>query len=245
MKNKFVKFIIVIVVIGIIVAFNMMINSNVKIKHEETEDGHGHDEGPKILDATLEMGKVFTFETEKGSFDIVLMQRDIPNTCSMFAKFAGGSKYDGVKFAEVNSWMVRSDFPNADFEPIENEMATGISSFRGAVGMAKGNKSHKTVPSFFIVKECSPSCSEYFTFFGFVIKGMDTVDKLTEEDTIKNVTKRRATKEDEASLIALIKQGTKDAKAVGMVSAQAQEKMMHDQMRPPQAQEEPAPEMVN
>lgn len=228
MKGKIIKFVIVVVVIAFIVIFNVMMNSTTKIKHEEAEE-HDHGGGPKIMDATLDMGKVCSFETDKGSFDVVLLERDIRNSTRAFKKLAGGKKYDGIKFTEVKDWMIKSDFAAADMTPLDNETANGLMACRGAVCLAKGNKSHKSVSSFFIIKETSPSVIDYFTIIGYVVKGMDTVDKIAENDTIKSVKFRKATSDDEKELIAVIKNGTKDSKILGPVSAMAQQKMMEKQ----------------
>lgn len=241
MKGKIIKFIIFIAVVAVLAVFNVMMNSNAKIEHAEGEEsGHDHGGGPKILDATLEMGKVLTFETEKGSFDIVLLQKDIRNSTKMFLKLAKGKKYNNVKFTEVKDWMIKSDFANADTDPLETETAYGLSTYRGAVCLAKGNKSHDSVSSFFVIKECSPSCGEYFTVIGYVVKGMENVDKIAENDTIKSVSVRKATDDDEKELIALFKQGKKDSKEIAMIAGEAEQKIMQQQMGGA-----PAPDMVN
>ncbi|MBQ0105011.1 MAG: peptidylprolyl isomerase, partial [Armatimonadetes bacterium] len=231
MKGKIVKFIIIILVIAGIVGFNMMMNSGNVAKHTDEEaDGHDHG-GPKILDATLAMGKVCCINTEKGTFDIVLLSKDIRNSTSMFYRLAKGHKYDNVKFAEVKDWIAKTDFATADITPLEQEQAYGIGSCRGAVGFAKGNKTHESVSSFFIIKETSPSVAEGFTIFGYVVKGMDVVDKLTEEDSIKSVSFRKADKEDETALVKLIKDSKEDSMAVQAASAKAEQAMMEKQMK--------------
>lgn len=236
MKKVIINIIIILAVIGVIVGFNSMMNTNekTKIKHEETEDGHSHgSEGPKILDATLQMGKVCIVDTDKGSFEIVLMQRDIPNTTKMFLKTNSKKAYNDLAFDEVKDWMIKTDLPKIDFEPIETEMAYGLSAYRGAVCMSKGNKSFKTVPSFFVIKECSPSVGEAFATFGYVVKGMDVVDKITENDKIKSIKYRKATSDDEKALIEIIKAGKEDSEKVGMVSGQAEQLLMEKQMKGP------------
>lgn len=233
MKKVIINIIIVLAVIGVIVGFNSMMNTNekTKIKHEEVEDGHDHGGGPKILDATLQMGKVCIVETEKGSFDIVLLQKDIRNATGMFLKTAKKKGYNDLAFSEVKDWMIKSDLPKIDFEPIENEQAYGLSTCRGAVCLSKGNKSFKNVPSFFVIKECSPSVGEGFTVFGYVVKGMDVVDKIKENDKIKSISYRKATKDDEKALIDTIKIGQEDTEKASSASARAEKILMDKQMQ--------------
>ena len=225
-KKVIINIIIVLVVIGVIVGFNQMINSNEHSKIQNAEEGHDHDSGPKILDATLQMGKVCVVNTDKGSFDIVLLQRDIRNSTSIFLNLAKSGKYDDVKFNKVNSWMILSDFPKKEIKPFEMEQAYGLLACRGAVCLARGNKSHEMIPCFAVLKETSPSVGEQFTIFGYVVKGMDVVDKLTEDDVIKNITTRKATDEDEQTLISLIKEGHEDAQVIQKAQAKSQKVKM-------------------
>ncbi len=222
-KKTIINIVIVLVVIGVIVGINKMMQSNehVSIHHEE-EEGHDHGGGPKILDATLQMGKVCVINTEKGSFDIVLLQRDIRNSTSIFLNLAKSGKYDDVKFNKVNNWMILSDFPKKEIAPFEQEQAYGLLACRGAVCLARGNKSHEMVPCFAVLKETSPSVGEQFTIFGYVVKGMDVVDKITEDDVIKDITTRKATEEDEETLVALIKEGTEEARTVTAATQKAE-----------------------
>ncbi|MBQ7257221.1 MAG: peptidylprolyl isomerase [Abditibacteriota bacterium] len=226
-KKTIINIIIVLVVIGVIVGINKMMQSNEYVSiHHEDEEEHDHGGGPKSLDATLQMGKVCVINTEKGSFDIVLLQRDIRNSTSIFLNLAKSGKYDDVKFNKVNSWMILSDFPKKEIAPFEQEQAYGLLACRGAVCLARGNKSHEMVPCFAVIKETSPSVGEQFTIFGYVVKGMDIVDKITEDDVIKNITTRKATDEDEQTLISLIKEGHEDAQAIQKAQAKSQKVKM-------------------
>ena len=55
---------------------------------------------------------------------------------------------------------------------------------------------------------------------------MDVVDKLTEDDVIKNITTRKATDEDEQTLISLIKEGHEDAQVIQKAQAKSQKVKM-------------------
>jgi len=225
MNSKITKIILAVVAIALIVGFNMMMNDRAKVA-QPAGDEHSEEAQKKIIDATLLFKNVVVVKTSKGDFEIAVLKKDIPNGAGTFLKLSKKGFYNNVRFDDVNSWMAKTELGQENIKPLELEQAVGLVSYRGAVALAAGDKSKKSTSSFFVIKETSPSVCEVFTIIGYVVKGMDVVDSLTEEDIINSTSIRKSTKEDETSLVKVFKDGKKDNEALQMFQMKAQMKQM-------------------
>jgi cyclophilin family peptidyl-prolyl cis-trans isomerase len=128
-------------------------------------------------------------ETEKGSVTLVLDAESAPLTVQTIAGFAREGRFDGTPFHRVipNFVAQGGDFSRADGfgDPgftIKSEF-TEISYQRGIVGMASAGKDTEG-SQFFLTHSMQPHLDGGYTAFGWVVEGMDVVDRLYEEDRV-------------------------------------------------------------
>lgn len=129
-------------------------------------------------------------ETNRGKVVVRLDTDEAPLTVQTVARLAEAGKYDGVPFHRVISNFVvqTGDFTNRDGTgnagfTIETE-ATLIPFLRGVIGMAREPRKDTEDSQFFITHSMQPHLSGDYTAFGWVVKGMDVVDRIAQGDTL-------------------------------------------------------------
>ncbi len=128
-------------------------------------------------------------ETEKGRIVIRMAAELAPVTVQTIAELAGAGRYDGVPFHRVVPDFViqGGDFERGDGYGgpgfvIRSEI-TGIPYRRGVVGMASAGRDTEG-SQFFITHSAQPHLDGDYTAFGWVVEGMDVVDRIYEGDHI-------------------------------------------------------------
>ncbi len=130
-------------------------------------------------------------ETNYGDIQVLLYDKEAPETAKNFIELAKSGKYDKTKFHRViEGFMVQG----GDFEKgngtggysykgpgtkLKDEFGKGLKNVRGALSMA--NSGPDTGGSqFFIVQadEGTPWLDGKHAVFGFVYEGMGSVDKI-------------------------------------------------------------------
>lgn len=135
-----------------------------------------------------------------GTIRIRLDETEAPITVENFKSLAESKFYDGLTFHRImEGFMVQGGDPNGDGtggseqnikgEFPANGIQNTISHVRGVVSMARqgenpytGEKNYDTASSqFFIVHQDSPFLDGQYAAFGYVISGMDVVDKICKD----------------------------------------------------------------
>jgi len=128
-------------------------------------------------------------ETERGEVELLLVPGEAPLTVSTILGFARDGLYDGVPFHRVVPGFVMQggDFQFQDGTggpgfSIRSEF-TRIPFRRGTVGMARSGKDTEG-SQFFITHGMQPHLDPGYTAFGWVVGGMDVVDRIVAGDRI-------------------------------------------------------------
>ena len=137
--------------------------------------------------------------TTEGTIILELDGQQAPITVGHFLKLVDSGFYDGVIFHRVMpGFMAQTGGHTPDLklkesdDKIPNESGNGLSNIRGTVAMARTNDPHSANSQFFInvnnnVK-LDPNKNTVggrwgYAVFGFVIQGMDVVDKIVNSKT--------------------------------------------------------------
>lgn len=148
-------------------------------------------------------------ETTEGSFKLELDGRAAPLTVANFLKHVDAGFYDGLIFHRViPGFMIQGGgytpgFKNKEGEEtIPNESGNGLPNVRGTIAMARLQEPHTASSQFFInvvdnhdrnmsgarldpIKD--PGKGRWgYAVFGYVIEGMDIVDKIASVQTAPN-----------------------------------------------------------
>ena len=128
-------------------------------------------------------------ETTRGRIRIRMFTEHAPHTVQTIARLSEEGRYDGVAFHRViPNFVVQggdvegfSGMGGPGFE-ITTEL-NGIPFQRGSVGMARLGKDTEG-SQFFIAHTMLPHLDGGYTVFGWVVEGMDIVDRITQDDLI-------------------------------------------------------------
>lgn len=128
-------------------------------------------------------------ETTKGTVRLLLAHEEAPLTVQTFLRLARAGAYDGVPFHRVvPSFVVqggdvgRRDGTGGPGFSIRTEL-TRIPFERGVLGMASAGRDTEG-SQFFIMHAAAPHLDDRYTSFGWVLEGMDVVDRLLRGDRI-------------------------------------------------------------
>jgi cyclophilin family peptidyl-prolyl cis-trans isomerase len=130
-------------------------------------------------------------ETDKGTIEIELAVLDAPLTVANFMTLARKGYFTNVTFHRVvPDFVVQGGDPRGDGEggpgyTIRDEL-NERPYLRGTVGMALDWKDTGG-SQFFITHSPQPHLDARYTAFGYVVAGMDVVDRLVPTDVIRSV----------------------------------------------------------
>ena len=131
--------------------------------------------------------------TDLGTVQVELYADKAPATVKNFLAYLDSGFYNGVIFHRViPGFMAQTGGYTFDFqlketrEPVANESDNGLKNLRGTLAMARKNDPDSATSQFFInLADNSHLDADKdkpgYTVFGKVTKGMDVVDKITEE----------------------------------------------------------------
>ena len=134
-------------------------------------------------------------ETTEGNIKLELDGRRAPLTVGHILKLIDSGYYDGTIFHRViPAFMAQAGgyTPNLKSkEPegsVPNESGNGLENLRGTVAMARTNEPHSANAQFFINVNDNVSLDPRpdrwgYAVFGYVIEGMDVVDKIVSVPT--------------------------------------------------------------
>ena len=134
-------------------------------------------------------------ETSEGTFVLELEGKRAPITVRNFLSLVDSGYYDGTIFHRVipdfmvqgGGYMLKVSEKGTDIT-IPNESGNGMSNTYGTVAMARTSDPHSAGDQFFINiadnSRLDPSPNSWgYAVFGYVIEGMDVVDKIAKVPT--------------------------------------------------------------
>jgi peptidyl-prolyl cis-trans isomerase B (cyclophilin B) len=150
------------------------------------------------------MTKLATFDTNRGPIVAELYDKDAPNTVANFEKLANSKFYDGVKFHRViPDFVVQGGDPlSRDLPAGDRRVGTGGPGYQikcetkgnprthevGALSMAHAGKDTGGSQFFMVLndKNCS-HLNGVHTVFGKIIKGLDAMKQIKQNDVMNSV----------------------------------------------------------
>ena len=157
---------------------------------EQTEEPEKKEPEPQIDPAKA----IAVIETAKGNIEFEFYVSDAPNTSKHFIKNASKGFYRSEPWHRVDDLVIQagSTFSNETL-PIEK---SDKPLERGVVLMAKEEGANVSDgDEFFICKDAVALDGDYTTL-GKVIKGLDVLDKIVQDDKIVNITIRERSEEE-------------------------------------------------
>lgn len=145
--------------------------------------------------APPELGRTVVIETNKGTIEIGLYEKDAPITTQNFASLVSKKFYDGLTFHRVvEGFVVQGGDPNGDGTggsgktiPLEVSPKLRHDS-AGVVAMARKSYPTDSASSqFYITLDAKPFLDMQYAVFGRVTKGLDVVKKIEVGDVMKKV----------------------------------------------------------
>jgi len=134
-------------------------------------------------------------ETTQGTFVLELEGRRAPLTVRNFLSLVDSGHYDGTIFQRViPNFMIQGGGYTPDLNAresgntIPNESGNGLSNTYGTIAMARTSDPHSASAQFFVNvadnSRLDPSPGSWgYTVFGYVIEGMEVVDKIAANRT--------------------------------------------------------------
>lgn len=150
----------------------------------------------KLRNATKQPGRVVVLNTNRGTIEFVLYEKDCPKTTARIAGLVQSGAYNGVKFPRVEDWVIQTDEAKKRVAPMGIEVVNGLTHAKGSVGMARPSDPNMNTSVFYITLDPSPHLDLLYTNFGRVFKGMDVAIKIHKGDVIKKATLRAFTDAD-------------------------------------------------
>jgi cyclophilin family peptidyl-prolyl cis-trans isomerase len=146
-------------------------------------------------------GPRITFDTPKGTFEIVLYQAEAPRSVAHILSLAKRNFYRGQRIHRVEASLVQfGDQTSRDMSRREwwgrasSGNPIGVAEFnkythvRGAVSLAHAGNPAGADSQLFIMKTASSGLNGKHVVIGRVVRGMEIVDKLQVTDLLKQVT---------------------------------------------------------
>jgi cyclophilin family peptidyl-prolyl cis-trans isomerase len=134
-------------------------------------------------------------ETTEGTFVLELEGKRAPITVQNFLSLVDSGYYDGTMFHRViadfmvqgGGYMLKLSEKEPD-DTIPNESGNGMSNAYGTIAMARTSNPHSAAAQFFINiadnSRLDPSPNSWgYAVFGYVIEGMEVVDKIAKVQT--------------------------------------------------------------
>ena len=134
-------------------------------------------------------------ETTEGTFVLELEGKRAPITVRNFLSLVDSGYYDGTMFHRViadfmvqgGGYMLKLSEKEPD-DTIPNESGNGMSNSYGTIAMARTSNPHSAAAQFFINiadnSRLDPRPNSWgYAVFGYVIEGMEVVDKIAKVQT--------------------------------------------------------------
>lgn len=127
-----------------------------------------------------------------GKIVVLLDATTAPITVANFLKLVNEGFYDGLKFHRIiKDFMIQGGDPagngsGGSKDTIKGEFSSNgynndIKHKRGVISMARSNDKDSASSQFFICNADAENLDGNYAAFGYVVKGMDVVDKITKK----------------------------------------------------------------
>lgn len=134
---------------------------------------------------------------EYGTISLELDATTAPITVTNFVNLVQDNFYDGLTFHRIiEDFMIQGGDPEhngtgGSDKTIKGEFSANgvdndISHVRGVISMARSNDYNSASSQFFIVQEDSKYLDGKYAAFGYVIDGMDIVDKIAKDAIVED-----------------------------------------------------------
>ena len=212
--KKFIKIMSVALVIAAFVTCAVScVGPTGKAKYDTSITGEGTDVRMSMVANQVDRYKVEDFEASKQKSDFVLikiknygdivvaLRSDIaPTTVENFKSLVSAKFYDGTVFHRVienfmiqgggytyvNDKLTERDAATIKGEFTSNNVTNNLAHIRGVISMARANDPNSASSQFFIMHQVSASLDQKYASFGYVLAGMDVVDKIAETNTVSS-----------------------------------------------------------
>ncbi len=156
----------------------------------EDDDACGYYKSRDIEGRDISYAKITV--KDYGEIIVLLDATTAPITVANFKKLVSEGFYDGLTFHRImKNFMIQGGDPNADGtggsdeeikgEFSENGVENDIDHIRGVISMARGEDMNSASSQFFICNATSSHLDGSYAAFGYVVKGLKVVDKITEK----------------------------------------------------------------
>ena len=147
------------------------------------------------VEPELENAPLVKIETSKGDVIIALVVKQSPITVNNFLNYVKDGFYQDTIFHRVianfmiqGGGLTESLYIKPSLPAIQNESKNGLSNRRGTISMARTDDPNSATNQFFIniidSERLDANSGEYgYTVFGYVVQGMDVVDKISKVAT--------------------------------------------------------------
>lgn len=149
-----------------------------------------------LVSGALWASPTVLMKTNQGDITIELNENDAPKTVDNFLRYVRDGFYNGTIFHRViKGFMIQGGGYDAQYEkrptrgPIASETQNGLKNLRGTIAMARTSDPHSATSQFFINQVdndfLNPGGADAYgyTVFGYVVHGMDVVDKIASLST--------------------------------------------------------------
>ncbi len=168
---------------------------NIEVNTENTEDDTKVNWCSYKTERDISGHEIYTVKltvTDYGEITLLLDATTAPITVANFLKLVSEGFYNGLTFHRIiENFMIQGGDPLANGTGGSDEKITGefssngyandISHIRGVISMARSNNYNSASSQFFICSAHSTHLDGDYAAFGYVIDGLDVVDKITEE----------------------------------------------------------------
>ena len=150
--------------------------------------------------AAASANPVVVVETQKGSFEIELFQKEAPKSVDHILKLVNENFYRGLRFSRAEASLVQIGDPQSRDMSKQASWGTGNSGNpigvseisktrkheRGTVALANSGYPQNADSQFYIMKVASPSLDGKYAIIGRVTTpaGMAVVDKIVKTDVV-------------------------------------------------------------
>lgn len=177
--------------------------SDIKTEMPQPEPGTPTQYTDLLKEKGIDRSKLPNVEIEvkgKGKIVVELVPQLAPNTCARILELVKQKFYDGQRFHRIEDWVVQWGDPQSkerNWEDLQvGTQGSGkiidfddnwIRQDRGVLAMARTQAQKNGDSQMYVLKRDTPQLTREYVAFGWVIEGMDLIDKLTRGDVITSM----------------------------------------------------------
>lgn len=135
-------------------------------------------------------------KTVRGNIEFKLYPKKAPNTVTRIIELVNQGFYDGIKFHRVvPNFVIQAGDPtgtgtSGSGKKLKAEF-NDIQHIKGTVAMARTQDPDSADSQFYIALTTLPHLDKKYTVFGQVVEGLDTINKIEQNDVIVSMIFKR------------------------------------------------------